>query len=216
MLKHHIVTFYSDRIGVRSSEKPLTVVLGKGMYLVEGAADLGVLLPAQLVALHNHLHDEGHVRKLGPDTAQRTWERLATTRLDPAPEQWAPPITKEIEHEPDTGSSVLPERSGRRARVESAPERESPAHRVEQPGRSPSRIGSRTPKAPGQGTIADRVAALLQRPEGASKAEIVEALGANENTVRGTLSVLSRTMPVTKEKNSVRGTIYRLTSTKQG
>ena len=66
-------------------------------------------------------------------------------------------------------------------------------------------------KPPRPGSKLASVVALLQRPEGASMAEIIEATGWQAHTARATLSTLGkkRGIPVTSAKDTARGRIYR-------
>ena len=63
------------------------------------------------------------------------------------------------------------------------------------------------------GTKQAQIIALLQRPEGASIAEIVEVTGWRVHTARGTISGALKKklgLPVTSEKSPERGRVYRL------
>lgn len=63
------------------------------------------------------------------------------------------------------------------------------------------------------GTKQAQIIALLQRPEGASIAEIVEATGWKAHTARGAISGALKKklgLPVTAEKVEGRGTVYKL------
>lgn len=64
------------------------------------------------------------------------------------------------------------------------------------------------------GTKQAQIIALLQRPEGASIAEIVEATSWQAHTARGAISGALKKklgLPVTAEKVEGRGTVYKLT-----
>jgi hypothetical protein len=65
------------------------------------------------------------------------------------------------------------------------------------------------------GTKQAEIIALIQRPEGASIAEIVEATGWLAHSARGLISGGLKKklgLPVVSEKNKGRGTVYRLTA----
>ncbi|WP_114965583.1 DUF3489 domain-containing protein [Alkalilacustris brevis] len=65
------------------------------------------------------------------------------------------------------------------------------------------------------GTKQAQIIALLQRPEGASIAEIVEATSWQAHTARGAISGALKKklgLPVTSEKVEGRGTVYKLTA----
>ena len=65
------------------------------------------------------------------------------------------------------------------------------------------------------GTKQAQIIALLQRPEGASIAEIVEATAWQAHTARGAISGALKKklgLPVTSEKVEGRGTVYKLTA----
>jgi hypothetical protein len=63
------------------------------------------------------------------------------------------------------------------------------------------------------GTKQARIIAMLQRPEGATVAEIVEVTGWLSHTVRGSISGVLRKklgLPISAEKVEGRGTVYKL------
>ena len=65
------------------------------------------------------------------------------------------------------------------------------------------------------GTKQAKIIALLQRPEGASIGEIVEATAWQAHTARGAISGALKKklgLPVTAEKVEGRGTVYKLTA----
>ncbi|MGY6633123.1 MAG: DUF3489 domain-containing protein [Alkalilacustris sp.] len=65
------------------------------------------------------------------------------------------------------------------------------------------------------GTKQAQIIALLQRPEGASIAEIIEATSWQAHTARGAISGALKKklgLPVTAEKVEGRGTVYKLTA----
>ena len=71
------------------------------------------------------------------------------------------------------------------------------------------------PKPPTQraGTKQAQIIAMLQRPEGASVAEMVEATSWQAHTVRGSISGALKKklgLPIAAEKVAGRGTVYRL------
>lgn len=68
------------------------------------------------------------------------------------------------------------------------------------------------PTAIRAGTKQGQIIAMLQRPEGATVAEMVEASGWLAHTVRGSISgALKKTLglPIAAEKVEGRGTVYR-------
>ena len=72
-----------------------------------------------------------------------------------------------------------------------------------------------TPKPPTQrtGTKQAQIIAMLQRPEGASVAEMVEATSWQSHTVRGAISGALKKklgLPIAAEKIEGRGTVYKL------
>ena len=79
-------------------------------------------------------------------------------------------------------------------------------------------VVAETPKAPKPvairvGTKQAQIIALLQRPEGASIAEIVEATGWMAHSARGMISGALKKklgLPITSKKVEGRGTVYRL------
>ena len=74
-----------------------------------------------------------------------------------------------------------------------------------------------TPVAIRAGTKQARIIALLQRPEGASIAEIVEATGWQAHSARGMISGALKKklgLPVTSEKVEGRGTVYKFDVTR--
>ena len=65
------------------------------------------------------------------------------------------------------------------------------------------------------GTKQAQIIAMLQRPEGATVAEMVEATGWLAHTVRGSISGALKKklgLPITAEKVEDRGTVYRMAS----
>jgi hypothetical protein len=63
------------------------------------------------------------------------------------------------------------------------------------------------------GTKQAQIIAMLQRPEGATVAEVVEAIGWLAHTVRGSISGALKKklgLPITAEKVEGRGTVYRI------
>lgn len=82
---------------------------------------------------------------------------------------------------------------------------------------APTTEANDTPKpvAIRAGTKQAQIIALLQRPEGASIAEIVEATSWQAHTARGAISGALKKklgLPVTSEKVEGRGTVYKLTA----
>ena len=69
------------------------------------------------------------------------------------------------------------------------------------------------PPIPREGTKQAQIIALIQRPEGASIAEIVEATGWLAHSARGLISGALKKklgLPITSEKVDGRGTVHRL------
>ena len=69
------------------------------------------------------------------------------------------------------------------------------------------------PPTPRAGTKQAQIIALIQRPEGASIAEIVEATGWLAHSARGLISGALKKklgLPITSEKEDGRGTVHRL------
>ena len=79
--------------------------------------------------------------------------------------------------------------------------------------RTPDGTATLKPVAIRAGTKQARIIALLQRPEGATVAEMVEATSWQAHTVRGSISGALKKklgLPVAAEKVEGRGTVYRL------
>ena len=98
--------------------------------------------------------------------------------------------------EPVVASAVA---SARKAKPELAP--------TPDPANTPEPVAIRA------GTKQAQIIAMLQRPEGATIAEIVEATGWLAHTVRGAISGALKKklgLPVTTEKVEGRGTVYRI------
>jgi len=101
--------------------------------------------------------------------------------------------------EPVVASAVA---SARKAKVKAGPESDAPVN--------PNMPEQATIRA---GTKQAQIIALLQRPEGASIAEIVAATGWQAHTARGAISGALKKklgLPVTAEKVEGRGMCYRL------
>jgi hypothetical protein len=82
-----------------------------------------------------------------------------------------------------------------------------------EPVRMPDDTGTAKPVAIRAGTKQAQIIAMLQRPEGATVAEMVEATGWLAHTVRGSISGALKkklALPITAEKAEGRGTVYRL------
>ncbi|WRH61517.1 MAG: DUF3489 domain-containing protein [Fuscovulum sp.] len=82
------------------------------------------------------------------------------------------------------------------------------------PAQTPYDTDSAKPVATRAGTKQAQIIAMLQRPEGATVAEMVEATGWLAHTVRGSISGALKKklgLPITAEKVKGRGTVYRLT-----
>ena len=78
---------------------------------------------------------------------------------------------------------------------------------------TPDHTSSAKPVAIRAGTKQAQIIAMLQRPEGATVAEMVEATSWLSHTVRGTISGALRKklgLPIAAEKVEGRGTVYRL------
>ena len=81
------------------------------------------------------------------------------------------------------------------------------------PAQIPDDTGTAKPVAIRAGTKQARIIAMLQRPEGATVAEMVEATSWQAHTVRGSISGALKKklgLPVAAEKVEGRGTVYRL------
>ena len=82
-----------------------------------------------------------------------------------------------------------------------------------EPVQLPDDTGTAKPVAIRAGTKQAQIIAMLQRPEGATVAEMVEATGWLAHTVRGCISgALKRKLglPIAAERVEGRGTVYRL------
>jgi hypothetical protein len=106
--------------------------------------------------------------------------------------------------EPVVASAVA---SARKAQVETVPMPDAPV--------DPATAESVTvkPVVMRAGTKQAQIIAILQRPEGATVAEMVEATGWLAHTVRGSISGTLKKklcLPIAAEKVEGRGTIYRL------
>ena len=83
----------------------------------------------------------------------------------------------------------------------------------QEPEQVPDGAGPATPVVLRPGTKQAQIIAMLQRPEGASIAEMVEATSWQAHSVRGMMSgVLKKTLglPVSAEKVEGRGMVYKL------
>ena len=84
----------------------------------------------------------------------------------------------------------------------------------QEPVQAPDDANIAKPVAIRAGTKQAQIIAMLQRPEGATVAELVEATGWLAHTVRGSISGALKKklgLPITAEKVEGRGTVYRLT-----
>lgn len=82
-----------------------------------------------------------------------------------------------------------------------------------EPVQTPDDTDTAKPVAIRAGTKQAQIIAMLQRPEGATVAEMVEATGWLAHTVRGCISGALKKklgLPITVEKAAVRGTVYGL------
>ena len=82
-----------------------------------------------------------------------------------------------------------------------------------EPAKTPDDPATAKPVAIRAGTKQAQIIALLQRPEGATVAEMVEATGWLAHTVRGSISGALKkklALPITAEKAEGRGPVYRL------
>lgn len=98
--------------------------------------------------------------------------------------------------EPDAASAIL---RARKAKAGSAP--------------TPEVAGTAKPVAIRAGTKQAHIIAMLQRPEGATVAEIVEATSWLAHSARGLISGALKKklgLPITTEKVEGRGTVYRI------
>jgi hypothetical protein len=101
--------------------------------------------------------------------------------------------------EPVVASAVA---SARKAKVEAVPMLDAPVD-----PKTPEPVTIRA------GTKRAQIIAMLQRPEGATIAEMVEATGWLAHTVRGSISGALKKklgLPITAEKVEGRGTVYQL------
>lgn len=81
-----------------------------------------------------------------------------------------------------------------------------------EPAESPDDTATAKPVAIRAGTKQAQIIAMLQRPEGATVVEMVEATGWLAHTVRGSISGALKKklgLPITAEKVEGRGTVYR-------
>lgn len=82
-----------------------------------------------------------------------------------------------------------------------------------EPAESPDDTATAKPVAIRAGTKQAQIIAMLQRPEGATVAEMVEATGWLAHTVRGSISGALKKklgLPIAAEKVERRGTVYKL------
>lgn len=82
-----------------------------------------------------------------------------------------------------------------------------------EPAETPDDTATAKPVAVRAGTKQAQIIALLQRPEGATVAEMVEATGWLAHTVRGCISGALKKklgLPIAAERVEGRGTVYRL------
>ena len=82
-----------------------------------------------------------------------------------------------------------------------------------EPVQAPDGTGTTKPVAIRAGTKQVQIIAMLQRPEGATVAEMVEATSWQSHTVRGSISGALKKklgLPIRVEKVEGRGTVYRL------
>ena len=82
-----------------------------------------------------------------------------------------------------------------------------------EPVQTPDDTGTAKPVAIRAGTKQAQIIAMLQRPEGATVAEMVEATGWLAHTVRGSISGALKKklgLPIAAEKVEGRGTVYRI------
>lgn len=82
-----------------------------------------------------------------------------------------------------------------------------------EPVQMPDATATAKPVAIRAGTKQAQIIAMLQRPEGATVAEMVEATGWLAHTVRGSISGALKKklgLPITSEKVEGRGTVYKL------
>ncbi|WP_149589776.1 DUF3489 domain-containing protein [Tabrizicola flagellatus] len=82
-----------------------------------------------------------------------------------------------------------------------------------EPAETPEDTGTAKPVTIRAGTKQAQIIAMLQRPEGATIAEMVEATSWQSHTVRGSISGALKKklgLPITPEKVEGRGTVYRI------
>ncbi|GHC36529.1 hypothetical protein GCM10007291_42470 [Gemmobacter nanjingensis] len=83
----------------------------------------------------------------------------------------------------------------------------------QEPVQTPEDTGTAKPVAIRAGTKQAQIIAMLQRPEGATIAEMVEATSWQSHTVRGSISGALKKklgLPIRAEKVEGRGTVYKL------
>lgn len=91
--------------------------------------------------------------------------------------------------------------------------RKSKSKSKPEPVQMPDDADTAKPVAIRAGTKQAQIIAMLQRPEGATVAEMVEATGWLAHTVRGSISGALKkklSLPISAEKGEGRGTVYRL------
>jgi hypothetical protein len=174
-MQHHEVTFYPDRVGVRSSHHTMVAVLSKDTHIIECADDLKVLTTKRLAALYEHLATPGgnaagthgvnvsitpdivwnalcHIRHYGGDSAE-----VPTPQAEPPKRAGEPAVAatavsaampRGIHHAPAPATQPVPP---------SAPKSPQP------------------PSSKGEKTRA--IGVLLLRPEGCTTADILALTG---------------------------------------
>ena len=75
--------------------------------------------------------------------------------------------------------------------------------------RAPTVAKDAKPRRNREGSKQSTILGLLGRPEGTTLAEIMEATGWQAHSVRGTLSIIGKTQPITSEKSG-NSRIYKL------
>lgn len=93
-----------------------------------------------------------------------------------------------------------------RARPQPAPETKADAQDA---SRAPTVAKEAKPRRTREGSKQSTILGLLGRPEGTTLAELMEATGWQAHSVRGTLSIIGKTQPITSEKSG-NSRIYKL------
>lgn len=93
-----------------------------------------------------------------------------------------------------------------RARPQPAPETKADAQDA---SRAPTVAKDAKPRRTREGSKQSTILGLLGRPEGTTLSELMEATGWQAHSVRGTLSIIGKTQPITSEKSG-NSRVYKL------